>query len=536
VPATGWVGYLLPSSSDLIFLGLLLTLSAGVLVPRLLGDGGIGWHIRNGEQMLRAHAVTRTDSFSATMSGQTWYAWEWLYDLLIAGIHQRTGLNGVVLFTTLVIAGTFALTLRFTLSRGGHLPITVVLLALAMAASAIHLLARPHVLSWLLAVLWFHLLDCWDAGAGPAAGGRIHDRRLFWLPVLMLFWVNLHGGFVTGFLLLGLYFAAGVIRYAAAAETARRQTARKRLQHLGVVAGLSLLASLLNPYSYALHRHIYRYLSNRFLMDHIEEFRSPNFHGAAEQCFAVLLLITMAALAVPREKSRVSHLLVALFAAASGLYAARNLPLSSLLLVMIVAPRLSKAVIAVGASPELAGWLRRSISRGAAFATRMGNMEASLHGHLWPLAAVALELWICTHGGRLASLQLADAHFDARRFPVAAAEQLVQRGIREPVFCPDSWGGYLIYRLYPQVQVFVDDRHDLYGEQYLKNYLKVVRAEPGWDEVLDGQRVRIVLAPEQSALASILKERRQWEILYQDEVAIVFERGQTRARPSDGPL
>ena len=78
--------FLLPSITDLIFIILLVAMSSGALAPRLLGDASIGWHIRNGEQMLRTHSVTRTDPFSVTMGGHTWYAWEWLYDVVIAGI------------------------------------------------------------------------------------------------------------------------------------------------------------------------------------------------------------------------------------------------------------------------------------------------------------------------------------------------------------------------------------------------------------------------------------------------------------------
>src|SRR5215813_10464005 len=79
--------FLLPSVVDLIFIILLIGLTYGSLGTRLLGDAGIGWHIRNGENILRAHSITRTDPFSSTMAGQPWYAWEWLYDVLIAGIH-----------------------------------------------------------------------------------------------------------------------------------------------------------------------------------------------------------------------------------------------------------------------------------------------------------------------------------------------------------------------------------------------------------------------------------------------------------------
>ncbi len=142
-------------------------MTGGTLAPRLLGDASIGWHIRNGDLMLRSHSITRTDSFSATMSGQPWYAWEWLYDVKIAGIHYWWGLNGVVFFTAVIIAATFALTLSLCLRRGADLPVTVILLALSLGASMIHLFARPHVLSWLFTVVWFQLLDSSESVDDP---------------------------------------------------------------------------------------------------------------------------------------------------------------------------------------------------------------------------------------------------------------------------------------------------------------------------------------------------------------------------------
>src|SRR5690349_19894745 len=185
----GWIHLALPPVTDLIFIIVLLSLSFSVLSARLLGDAGIGWHIRNGELMLRTHMVTRTDPFSYSMSGRSWLAWEWLYDATIGAVHQSLGLNGVVFFTAIVIALTFALTFRILLTHGSLLQISLVLLLLAMGASMIHFLARPHVLSLVFTVLWFQLLD--SAEVAPE-----NRRRLIWLPLLMLLWVNLHGGFL----------------------------------------------------------------------------------------------------------------------------------------------------------------------------------------------------------------------------------------------------------------------------------------------------------------------------------------------------
>src|SRR5207245_6073071 len=136
----------------LVLILVVVLLNDRVRAARLLGDAGIGWHIRNGEVMLRTHMITRTDAFSYTMRGRRWLAWEWLYDATIGAVHQSLGLNGVVFFTATAIAFTFALTFRLLLARGSMLQISVTLLLLAMGAAMIHFLARPHVLSWLFTV------------------------------------------------------------------------------------------------------------------------------------------------------------------------------------------------------------------------------------------------------------------------------------------------------------------------------------------------------------------------------------------------
>jgi hypothetical protein len=455
------------------------------------------------------------------MRGQPWYAWEWLYDVLIAAIYQWLGLNGVVLFTAVVIASTFALVLRLALRRGSNLPVAVILLLLAVGASTIHFFARPHVVSWLLTVIWFQLLDSSETVLETAAHAK-QDHRLFWLPVIMLLWTNLHGGFLLGIALCVIYLAAGLIRYFSDRED--RLKVGRWLKRLAVATLFSVLATLVNPYSYKLHVHIYSYLSSRFLMNHIDEFLSPNFHGVAQLCFAALLLITVVALGAKRQKLRLSDLLVIIFAAYSGLYASRNLPVSSILLTLIVAPILSASIADAGVIQKMSPRLRELTSRSNAFASRMTEMESRFRGHLWPALAVILGLVVCIQHGRLGARQLMDAHFDLKRFPVQAVEVIAQRDIKEPIFAPDYWGGYLIYRFFPEARVFVDDRHDLYGERFLKDYLKVVQVQPDWEKFLNESKVHWVLAPAEGSLANILKEMPAWKVIYADSTSVLLQK------------
>ena len=292
--------------------------------------------------------------------------------------------------------------------------------------------------------------------------------------------------------------------------------AGRRLRALTVAGMLSAAATFINPYGYHLHVHIYRYLTDRFLMDHIDEFQSPNFHGVAQKCFAVLLLLALVGLA---SKSRsavdrrisLNQILLILFAVYSGLYASRNIPFASLLLILVTGPWLSDAILRFA----------RQLSP-SDFLQRMQGVESGLRGHLWPLAAIVLSWWIAAHGGYLGKSQLINAHFGAQRFPVAAVDYLQAHEEQSAILAPDYWGGYLIYRLYPQVKVAIDDRHDFYGDQSLKSYLKMIHVEPGWSDFLTQRDIHCVLVPKDSALANILRETPAWHPVYHDDLATVF--------------
>lgn len=502
------VRWLLPSIADLIFLALLGVLVFTPLSVRLLGDAGIGWHIRTGQQILISHAIPRVDSFSSTMQGQPWLAWEWLYDVKVGWLDSAFGLNGVVWWTALVIAAVFGGMFQFLIQRGTNLFSALGLVLLAISASMIHFFARPHVLSWLFTLVWFWILDTTERNRESGDGQS--SRWLWFLPASMLIWVNVHGGFLLGFVLLGSFWLGSAWTWLSSNQNRiegamRKIAAGKRVHALTWIGLLSALASFVNPYGWKLHEHVFWYLSNRFLIDHIDEFQSPNFHGIAQKCFLALLLVSIAVLIARGRKLCLSHILVLLFAVYAGLYASRNIPISAMLLGMVIGP------------------LLRSIAFAEGFSQRMLAVEARMRGHLWLAAGVVLTFAVAANGGRVGSAQWMNAHFDPQRMPVQAVDYLRSQAASAPILVPDYWGGYLIYRLYPEAPVVVDDRHDLYGEELLRSYLKFLHAEEGWDEFLREHPAGYIVLPRKSALATVLSDSKAWKRIYADDLAVVFE-------------
>jgi len=506
----------LPSVADLIFLALLGALVFTPLLVKLLGDAGIGWHIRTGQLILATHEVPRVDPFSSQIRLQ-WFAWEWLYDVAVGKLEAWFGLNGVVWLTAVVIAAVFGWMFRLLVKRGTNLFVALVLMLLALSGSTIHFLARPHVLTWLFTLAWFWILD----SSEPKAPGQTKpgERRLWFLPPLMVLWVNVHGGFLIGFVLLAIYWLGAAWTWLVSnpnriEDLLRRTSAGNRVRQLTLVGAVSALASLINPYGWSLHAHIYSYLTNSFLMDHIDEFQSPNFHGIAQKCFLALLIITLAVLLARGRSLGVTALLTLLFAVYAALSASRNIPIASILLVMIAGPAFAKL--------------------DSGFSRRMTAMDNSLRGHLWPILGIVLTLAIAENGGRVGTSRWMDAHFDPNRMPVQAVSFLETRDVKGPILSPDYWGGYLIYRLYPHTKVEIDDRHDFYGEYLLTRYLATFHVEPGWEQFLRWQSCLVL--PKKAALTEILYKAPEWKIIYADDVAVVFMRAKRLEDSDRAPL
>src|SRR5690348_3708616 len=146
---------LLPSLTDIAFLmpiGFLFGRMGGV--HTLLSDCDTGWHIRTGEWIIRNHQIPARDMFSFTKTGAPWFAWEWLSDIVFAWLNNHGGLATVVVAAILVIAATFTSLFRLALRRSNPI-IAVAVTMLAAATSALHWLARPHLLSLLFTVLFY---------------------------------------------------------------------------------------------------------------------------------------------------------------------------------------------------------------------------------------------------------------------------------------------------------------------------------------------------------------------------------------------
>jgi len=319
----------------------------------------------------------------------------------------------------------------------------------------------------------------------------------------MLLWVNLHGGFIIGLILLIIYLGGNTF-CAFTDSSARYEVHTRKLKKIFVTLIASLAVCLINPSGPEILWFPIRVSSDRFLMDRVIEFLSPNFHGVLP--FKYMLLATIGALALSRRSLSLIELTLVLLLSYMALYSARHVSLFAL----VVAP------ILLGSCESICNRLPGRILQ--SYKTRIRNLTTTdgyLKGYLWPISSVLLIVGLATAG----TLQY---RFSEKKFPVAAVEFLKNQPIAGNMFNNDEFGDYLIFSAWPAYRVFMDGRSDMYGEKYGRPYFRVAQAQPGWKDVFEKYDITWVLFDTQSPLAAALLEQREWQIIYSDDVASIF--------------
>jgi hypothetical protein len=492
----------IPSLADIIFISifLCLALSKG---QGLLADGDTGFHIRAGEYIINTLSVPKYDLFSFITPTLPWTAHEWLAEVIMAFLHSSFGLTGIVVFFSLLIALVHYLLFRDLRSSDGNIFIAAGITILVITTSQIHWLARPHIFSLLIMVVWYRILDNYQYR---------EKNQLFLLPLLMLLWVNLHGGYLAGFILLGIYCVGNYLMGLSAAPDDRTVLHGKSVQILKMSL-VSLLASLANPIGYKILLFPLNLINNKYVMDHVTEFLSPNFHDLI--IFKYLFLLTIGLLSFSRKRLNVIELMLLLVFTHMALFAARYATLFALVIAPIIVTRADDML--TESDSRIMGFFRIR-------AARFASMEITARGILWPAGAfLAVVVFL--------SVNNITYQFNERQKPVAAVEFLIKEHISGNMYNNDEFGDYIIYVAWPQYRVFVDSRWDMYGPERMKEYLKIQNSEPGWEKVLEKYDIDWIIFDARSALSRYLLVLGVWRLVYADTVAHIFVREIPKYRP-----
>jgi hypothetical protein len=539
-PATGVAfGFLLPNLAAMLAAATLFyclfLYGAG---EKLFRDSDSGWHIRNGERILANRTLPRTDPYSFSKPGQPWVSWEWGSDVLMGLVHRAGGLRALTALFSLAISAASWLWCRLNFAAGGDFLLTGALAPLMITTTSPHWLARPHIFSWifLLATLlcmekvgrtpWSarvpldpllaqpsqpHAIPQRPTGASAAdRGGR--PTGLLLVAASSALWANLHASFFLFPVIALVYAASHLLRpFLWPLDT---QAERARAVQFLYVALAALAGSFVNPYGWQLHAHVFQYLWNDRLTSQIAEFQSFNFHDPEAAQMALTMGLAAAGGILALSQKKLAHFLLAAMFLWAGLRSARVLPLVALLILPLANAAFAEALRNAHGLREP---IRRRLDAALAYSARLRRIDLRLGG--WAFSALAIA----------ASLLLLQTPAYSRRigfppatFPVAASQAVEQLPGAARILTSDSYGGYLIYRFAGARKVYFDGRSDFYGADFLKQYVVLMEARPGWRGIVSSSGFTHALLPNASALNAALQQA-GWTTLYRDGVATLLE-------------
>ncbi len=482
----------------------LLLLAAAVFclaVTRILGLD-IWWHLAVGKYLLQTRTFPHNDVFSFT--GAPWDNKEWLFGIFVYLIHRLGGVNLMTLAKAGLFASTFMLLYALSVKRSGNRYISIAVVVLAAFACRIRLAFRPELISLVFIAALLIMLECYLRG---------NRKPLCAFPFLMLVWVNMHPLAFLGLAILLIYVIGQIVARALSSQAAAngwRRLGGRELLLLLIILAASCVAFICNPISW--HRFLSpielvtkhsAYLSTITEVQPLPIFQFPSFAA-----FLILTVFTLVMFISTMEPT--DTIILAVFGAIS-VTMARNAPLLPVCATAIIVREFTQffSSLPAGTFEFFKKWQR-------VFDVAIAVLLAALI--VW---AVMLPDFGLGYAGLL--------------YPEGAVKYVKANGPVGRMFNIYDWGGYLIWNLYPQYQVFMDGRGpDVYPPEFWSEYETVELAKDGWNKVLDKYGVNFILISTGNKLHNLiagLNESASWRLAYWDFQSMVFLRDVAKNKP-----
>ena len=494
----------------ILFLGFWALLLVGGR-SSFLRDPGTFWHTRVGERIL-SDGFFDTDPYTFTCFGQRWIPHQWLGEVAMAAVHLVGGLDALLVVATGLLAALFAwLTVRL-LRTGLHPVACVGLVALALAASSSHFHIRPHLATIVALAVTVALLADVEAG-------RTHLGRLGWLVPIFLLWTNTHGGMLGGLTTIGLVGAGWcVFRMVGLSSPVGGLRDVARLALIGLACGLT---AVITPYGTDLPRTWLDIMHAPRLPEIIREHaRLDPADPSAWPVLAMGAVYLVVLAGVKPGNWRVSWL-VPLFWLFQAYARVRHAPLFAVVTCVALAD--------IWPATRWAGWLA---DRRPDFVTP--GFARSKWG--WPLTLLALGCVTVSLTLQASRIELplvgrGWAQLDPDYWPVEIAPTLSEYEPQSPgadrLFNEYLDGGFVIYHA-PGYRVFVDDRCELFGDEWLVKFVEAGSGDPtaairGWES--EYGRFEFALTRTGSCFDGYFRTNRvEWELVRQTATATFYRR------------
>lgn len=456
----------------LLFLGTFALFSSPI-------DADFGWHMRFGMNIAEQRKVTMDNNFSFTLPNYQWANSYWLSEVIQYQLYDNFGAIGL----SIALSVGFVLVVLHILSRTKYdlrnvaFPVALIFIFI----SSYGLTVRPLYFSTLFALTVFAIFMHFPG-------------KIPYLPILFLFWANMHADFLLGLFIVAIFLIALLIE--------------KKLTMVHVISGgFSFLATFVNPFGIELHKTLLKE-THPFQFRYILEWR-PLWENSSHAILFMVFVIAILYLLYWRRLSLAVKLTFLVF----FLLSVRFSYFSRLLLLVSFFP-----IIDI-------------------FSYLLVDLRGLLTGYkftflLYSCKVLSFLLVVLLSVGFFNKVNLSSntrAWSAAANYPYDAVRYFKANNLSGNVLNFYGWGGYLVWHL-PENKVFIDGRMPSWrtkGESVFEDYVSIaIDGEEGTDlleSYISEYSIEYALFPWDSPFVETLLAL-GWEVSYTDSTAVVLRR------------
>jgi hypothetical protein len=473
----------------------ILFLSAGLyllfvaLFSNVVADNDLWGYLSFGRVFWEDGYYPYGDVFSYTPTKSVWVYHEWLTGLSFYFIYKYAGAAGLQLLRYVIVLATIYLIYLTALKKGGTpLFACIALVPAILLISFGYVPVRAQVFTYFFFILTAYLLE----------SARKGDRWaiLAWLLPVQILWCNLHGGFVAGLGLIGLYALGECL------------SGRKYIPI--IIAGiLATLATMINPYGFQYWAYTIDALS--MPRPEIDEWLSvlsamkQGMHGVPIFVFAAMSFLSLLGCLCRRRRDYTDILVTAVI-----IYLGVRHVRHSVFLGLI---------FGAGLPVVLSEYWNILRARSAFFQRRSWFPGAAF-------VVLLLLIYLCINPFRVSMLAPSfKIVTPPSNFPVGAVKWIMQNNVKGNILPHFDWGEFLIWHLYPPCRVAMDGRYEtVYEDHVHREYFDFLSGRPDWKVFLQKYRHDMVLIKANTRTHSLMQNDPVWRVAYMDHESVLFMR------------
>jgi hypothetical protein len=428
-----------------------------------LASADLGRHLKNGQIFLENHEIPKTNFYSYTQPDYPFVNHHWGSGAVFYMVWKLTGFSGLSFFYITLNLLTFIIFFQISKKKGRlALAIPAALLAIPLIGERTEV--RPEVFSYFFSAIFLWILWSYHKN-------KISHRWLYALPFLEIVWVNFHIYFILGFMLIGAFWLEELMYHSKiiARIFAREALASyEKFKKLSLVFFLAIIGSLINPYGVTavlypfniFRNYGYRIIENQsvWFLERLGVTHDPNY--LLYKIVALMLIMSFILLLIMNRR----RFSLSLFGISSVLcvmagFAIRNFTIFGFFAIPAISYNIGNA-------------LRKKVS--------LDDLNLKLAAGVASIAIFSFIFW------QNSDKIMASGDASLGLFPGVekAAEFYKAQKIQGPIFNNYDIGSYLIYYLYPQQKVFVDNRPEAYPVDFFeKVYIPMQENNETWKKV-----------------------------------------------------